>query len=142
MSFRRDDFPYPYRRVLQFKDRVELHGSLDNETWVVCHVVPTADESVKPRTALFKAASFFHDASNAIGQPSAEILFLFSQALLTFAINASNELVEEVVDALVCALFDGITQATHETLEEARKRDLDTGAYMEEGFKGGDTDGK
>lgn len=121
MSFRRDDFPY--RRVLQFKDRVELHGSLDGETWVVCHTVPAVDDSVKPRTALFKAANFFYAASNAIGQPNAEILFQFSQALLTFAIHASNELVESVVDALVCALFDGITKNTHEMLAEVRKGD-------------------
>jgi hypothetical protein len=141
VSFRRDDFPYPYRKVIQFKDRVELHGSLDGESWVVCHSVPTANESVKPRTALFKAANFFNEASNAIGQPNAEILSLFSQALLTFAINASNELVESVVDALVCALFDGITQNTSDMLEEIRKRDLDSAPYTEEAFKGDDNDG-
>ncbi len=142
MSFRQDDFPYPYRRVLQFKDRVELHGSLDNETWVVCHTVSTTDESVKPRTALFKAANFFNAVSDTIGQPGAEILSLFSQALLVFAIHASNELVEAVVDALVCALFDGITENTSEMLEETRKRDMDPTPCTEQAFKGGDTNGE
>jgi hypothetical protein len=91
---------------------------MDGENWVVFHTVSTTDESVKPRTALFKVANFFNEASIAIGQPNAEILSIFSRALLTFAINSSNELVESVVDQLVCALFNAISRNTSDMIRD------------------------
>jgi len=111
------DWPYKKKRVIRFTDRVEVHGSIDGESWVVVLTIPIySSNDAKPREALFRLANVFDKVSGSLQQPNAESLRMLSQAYLDFAKTASNELVSAVIDHLVLHLNDYVTPDTRDSI--------------------------
>ena len=75
----------------------------------------------KPRSAFFKLGSFFYDISKTMMQPNGEALRLYSQSQIEFAKIASTELIQAIIDFIVCYFADYASKETISKIQELKE---------------------